>query len=180
MTSASAVLDFEAINRELGPKLMRKASAMCRGNYTFAEEAVQEALVAAWKYQASFTGGNVHAWLTTILKNKIVDARRPKRCNSFLHNSINLNDEGVSVKESFKALTYYPPDPHKVDVMEVVAKAIESLPEEYIPICKLRLLDGLQQKEVATKLAMPIGTVQSRMFRIMKTLRERVLSLLAR
>lgn len=175
----NATLDFEVLNRELGPKLMRKASAMCRGNYTFAEEAVQEALVAAWKYQASFTGGNVHAWLTTILKNKIVDARRPKRCNSFLHNSINLNDEGVSVKESFKALTYYPPDPHKVDVAEVVAKAIDTLPADYAKLCRMRLLEGLQLKEVAEKLDMPIGTVLSRMFRTMNTLRKTIKKMLA-
>lgn len=165
------MLDFDVLNREYGDKLLRKASMMCQGNHTFAEEAVQETFTAAWKNQEQFTGGNVHAWLTTILRNKIIDARRPNRRNSFLHNSIQLNDDG-GLKEDFKALTFTDPEPGKPDVMEAVEKAIETLPQEYVPICKLRLLEEMQQKEVAEKLNLPLGTVQSRMFRIAPRLRK--------
>jgi RNA polymerase sigma-70 factor (ECF subfamily) len=173
------VLDFELINRELAPKLMRKATAMCSNNHTFAEEAVQETLTSAWKNQAQFTGGNVHAWLTTILRNKIIDAKRPSRAKSFLHHSIQMDEDGT-MKEGFKALTFMPVDPDKPDVQAIVKKAIESLPQEYVNICKLRLLEGKEQKEVAALTGMPLGTVQSRMFRIMKTLRDRVLLAMAR
>jgi RNA polymerase sigma-70 factor (ECF subfamily) len=133
--------------------------------------------VSAWKNQAQFTGGNVHAWLTTILRNKIIDSRRPSRARSFLHHSIQMDDDG-SVKEGFKALTYFPPDPHRVNVTEVVKQVIETLPENSRDLLRLRLLEGMAQKDIAKTLNMPIGTVMSRGFRVMKDLREKLMLLL--
>ena len=165
------MLDFDKLQKEHGPKLLQKAMTKCHGNFTFAEEAVQETFVAAWKYRESFDGGNVGGWLHTILANKIIDAFRHKRSKSFLHLSIQ-HDDGGEVKEGFKKLMVEDPEPETKTVFQLVEKIIESLPEDSAPILKMRLLDGMQQKDIAAKLGIPLGTVMSRGFRVMKTLRE--------
>src|SRR4051812_6144315 len=58
------------------PYLLRFASLQLRDSHA-AEDAVQEALVAALAAEASFAGrSNLRTWLTGILKHKIVDAIR--------------------------------------------------------------------------------------------------------
>lgn len=168
-----ATIDFEAVTKDLVPKLLRKATALCSNNHTFAEEAVQETLVSAWKHQEQFDGKNLGGWLHTILRNKIIDARRPKRCNSFLHNSIMLDNDG-GMMEEHKALTTPAYEPEKMDVAAIVAKTIETLPAQYSEILKLRILDELPQKEVAARLGLPVGTIMSRSFRVMPTLKKRL------
>jgi RNA polymerase sigma-70 factor (ECF subfamily) len=60
----------------LRPYLLRYASLQLR-NPEAAEDAVQEALVAALAAEQSFAGrSNLRTWLTGILKHKIVDAIR--------------------------------------------------------------------------------------------------------
>jgi RNA polymerase sigma-70 factor, ECF subfamily len=58
------------------PYLLRYARLQLRDSHA-AEDAVQEALVAALAAEASFAGrSNLRTWLTGILKHKIVDAIR--------------------------------------------------------------------------------------------------------
>jgi RNA polymerase sigma factor (sigma-70 family) len=68
--------DFRAQLEALRPYLLRYASLQLR-DAAAAEDAVQEALLAALAGQASFAGrANLRTWLTGILKHKIVDAIR--------------------------------------------------------------------------------------------------------
>jgi RNA polymerase sigma-70 factor (ECF subfamily) len=68
--------DFRAEVEELRPYLLRYASLQLR-NPDAAEDAVQEALLAALAAHGSFEGrANLRTWVTGILKHKIVDAIR--------------------------------------------------------------------------------------------------------
>ena len=67
---------FAARVEEERPYLLRYARLQLRDSHA-AEDAVQEALVAALAGEASFGGrSNLRTWLTGILKHKIVDAIR--------------------------------------------------------------------------------------------------------
>jgi len=67
---------FAARVEEERPYLLRYARLQLRDSHA-AEDAVQEALVAALAAEASFAGrSNLRTWLTGILKHKIVDAIR--------------------------------------------------------------------------------------------------------
>jgi RNA polymerase sigma-70 factor (ECF subfamily) len=71
-----AETDFRKRLEELRPYLMRYASLQLR-DATAAEDAVQEALLAALAGESSFAGrANLRTWLTGILKHKIVDIVR--------------------------------------------------------------------------------------------------------
>jgi RNA polymerase sigma-70 factor (ECF subfamily) len=68
--------DFRTQVERLRPYLLRYASLQLRSPEA-AEDAVQEALVAALAGEAGFAGrANLRTWLTGILKHKIVDAIR--------------------------------------------------------------------------------------------------------
>jgi len=68
--------DFRAQIEALRPYLLRFASLQLR-DAAAAEDAVQEALLAALAGEARFAGrANLRTWLTGILKHKIVDAVR--------------------------------------------------------------------------------------------------------
>ena len=67
---------FRAQIESLRPYLLRYATLQLR-NPEAAEDAVQEALVAALAGEANFAGrSNLRTWLTGILKHKIVDTIR--------------------------------------------------------------------------------------------------------
>ena len=68
--------DFRSQVENLRPYLLRYASLQLR-DAAAAEDAVQEALLAALAGEANFAGrSNLRTWLTGILKHKIVDAIR--------------------------------------------------------------------------------------------------------
>jgi len=68
--------DFRAQLEALRPYLLRYASLQLR-DAAAAEDAVQEALLAALAGQAGFAGrANLRTWVTGILKHKIVDVIR--------------------------------------------------------------------------------------------------------
>jgi RNA polymerase sigma-70 factor, ECF subfamily len=68
--------DFRAELQALRPYLLRFASLQLR-DAAAAEDAVQEALLAALAGEASFAGrANLRTWVTGILKHKIVDVIR--------------------------------------------------------------------------------------------------------
>ena len=78
--------DFRSQVEGLRPYLLRYASLQLR-DAAAAEDAVQEALLAALAGQSGFAGrANLRTWLTGILKHKIVDTiRRQSREQRFLH-----------------------------------------------------------------------------------------------
>ena len=68
--------DFQAQVESLRPYLLRYATLQLR-NAAAAEDAVQDALLAALAGETGFAGrSNLRTWLTGILKHKIVDAIR--------------------------------------------------------------------------------------------------------
>ncbi len=68
--------DFRTQVEDLRPYLLRYATLQLR-NPEAAEDAVQEALLAALAGEANFAGrSNLRTWLTGILKHKIVDTIR--------------------------------------------------------------------------------------------------------
>lgn len=72
----TASADFRAQLERLRPYLLRFASLQLR-DAAAAEDAVQEALLAALAGEAGFAGrANLRTWVTGILKHKIVDVVR--------------------------------------------------------------------------------------------------------
>jgi RNA polymerase sigma-70 factor (ECF subfamily) len=121
-----------------------------------AEDLLQETFVRALRDVKRLDQlASPRAWLFTIARNLGMTALRKKRLASELPAQVSARAESDI-------------DP-RVDLMR---DAIARLPEPQREVLALRLRDDLSYEEIAAVLAIPIGTVRSRMHHAVKRLRE--------
>ncbi len=138
-----------------------------------AEELAQEIFLKAFenlhRYDGSFP---LVAWLIALARNLCIDRyRRFKREKSFRH----VSDEAVA------PMLASGDDPAaealKKERTKLLFWAISEIPEDLAEILVLRDLDGLAYEEIGAALALPEGTVKSRLFRaraeVARKIRER-------
>ncbi len=130
------------------PALRRYARALTRDAET-ADEIVQDTLVRALRSEHLFHGGNVRAWLYTILTNLNRNRLR----------SISRRPVLAPIKDG--DATTAGADTGSRDI----ARALEELAEEQRTALLLVVLEGLTYREVAEVQGVPIGTVMSRLAR---------------
>jgi RNA polymerase sigma-70 factor (ECF subfamily) len=130
------------------PALRRYARALTRDAET-ADDLVQDTLVRALRSEHLFHGGDVRAWLYTILTNLNRNRLR----------SISRRPTLTPIKDSDSAITG--PDTGSRDI----ARALEELADEQRTALLLVVLEGLTYREVAEVQGVPIGTVMSRLAR---------------
>jgi RNA polymerase sigma-70 factor, ECF subfamily len=130
------------------PALRRYARALTRDAET-ADDIVQDTLVRALRSEHLFLGGDVRAWLYTILTNLNRNRLR----------SISRRPVLAPIKDSDAAMTG--PDTGSRDI----ARALDDLGEEQRTALLLVVLEGLTYREVAEVQGVPIGTVMSRLAR---------------
>lgn len=144
------------------PMLTRVALALT-GRAADAEDVVQEAFTAAMAGIASFRGeSSVKTWLTRILVRQAALHHRLRR--RFLRVvGIRRERPGASAGHTGGA-----------DARMDVAAAIADLPPQQRQVVVLREMQGLSYDEIAQVLAIPTGTVESRLFRARRALAARL------
>jgi len=126
------------------------------GDVGLAEDATQQTFVQAWRAATTYDPSRaLGAWLTTIARRVAIDVYRRERRHRNLE-SINSSDS---------ALVTLPPSADQIyDVLEV-RQALQELPDHDRELIRLQHYDELTHTEIATRLAIPLGTVKSRSFR---------------
>jgi RNA polymerase sigma-70 factor (ECF subfamily) len=132
-----------------------------------AEDLVQDTLVQALQSFHRFTAGtNCRAWLVTILQH-VRSNRRRARVRRFT-----VEDPDDRIAET---VPFVPPVPqHLTD--ESLLAALRGIPEAYQDIILLCDVEELTYKEIAEVLAIPMGTVMSRLHRGRTLLRQHLAS----
>jgi RNA polymerase sigma-70 factor (ECF subfamily) len=155
--------EFEQVAMVHAESLLRVARRMTRNHHT-AEDAVQEALLSAWRSFHLFEKGtNCKAWLFKILIHLLnKNFSRPSLAIVDLPEHTVLENV-VPIRNSYEDLAR----------SDVIA-AIESLPEEQRMVLLLAALEGFTCKEIAIMLNIPIGTVMSRLSRGREDVRKRL------
>ncbi len=143
------------------------------GSEACAEDAVQNALILAYRGLVRYRGGSFDFWLLRILKNVCYDElRRQKRqpicaLEPWLHDDEEIETPGW--------LTDHAQNPTgQVEMAEldrVIQNGLRSLPPEYRVVIVLVDIDGLDYAEAARSIGVPIGTVKSRLARARLKLR---------
>ena len=141
--------EFRQLIQATIPALRRYARALTRDAET-ADDIVQDTLVRALRSEHLFHGGDVRAWLYTILTNLNRNRLR----------SISRRPTLTPIKDSDAAMMTGP-DTGTRDI----ATALESLADEQRSTLLLVVLEGLTYREVAEVQGVPIGTVMSRLAR---------------
>ncbi|HZU75878.1 MAG TPA: sigma-70 family RNA polymerase sigma factor [Dehalococcoidia bacterium] len=152
--------DFARLLEAEIPPLRRYARALTRDTAR-ADDLVQECLVRALAKKHLWQAGtNLRAWLFTILHNQRVSTiRRSVR-------------EGVSAPLEEMATTLrIEPSAGASILLRDLERAIAALPEERRQVILLVGLEGMRYEDVAKILAIPVGTVRSRLSRSRDRLR---------
>jgi RNA polymerase sigma-70 factor (ECF subfamily) len=146
--------------RELIPRMRRFALSLTR-NSSSADDLVQTSLekaLSAW--QGKRPEGDLRAWLFSILYRQFVDAHRRSRRYSRMLALFTSTEED------------YQPSVERTVVAQSTLGAFERLTTEQRAILLWVSVEGLSYKEVAAILAVPIGTVMSRLSRARQALRQ--------
>jgi RNA polymerase sigma-70 factor (ECF subfamily) len=157
---------FEAVALPHVDRLFRLAMWSAR-NRPDAEDIVQETMMQALKSFHRFqVGTNCRAWLVAILHHVISNRRRAVQRSPIVNDADNrLTD----------AIPFVPPLPERITDDDIL-DALRSVPEPYQQVIVLSDVEELTYKEVAEALAIPIGTVMSRLHRGRALLRAQLRS----
>ena len=135
-----------------------------------AEDIVQEAMLRALTYFASFKGVNPRAWLLQIVRNAAYTSRNLNHGVQFVPIG-ETTEPGIIASDD---LVSDADDPEmaliKARGERQVRELITALPIELRETLILRELEELSYKEIAEITRTPIGTVMSRLFRARRLL----------
>jgi RNA polymerase sigma-70 factor (ECF subfamily) len=167
---AGNVHAFGVLIRRHNAMLLRTARAILR-DHADAEEAVQEACLQAYRSLASFRGeSKLSTWLVRITANEAM-MRRRRRVRAA--GAMPMDDSADADERDGVSLAPGPEsEAVRADLHRLLDEHIESLPEEYRAVFRLRALQELSVAEVAAALGIPGATVRTRYFRACRLLRD--------
>jgi RNA polymerase sigma-70 factor (ECF subfamily) len=133
-----------------------------------AEDLVQETYLKALKGFASFQQGtNFRAWMYRILRNSFLTSRTGLKAGL----TVSLDNEEDKPAEPMAAETPETILFARLD-QQAIEKSLEELPVRFREIILLCDVEEMSYQEIAETLAIPIGTVMSRLSRARKAMRE--------
>ena len=140
--------DFRHSVETMIPALRRSARALARDS-DIADDLVQDTLVRALRSEKLFLGGDLRAWLYTILTNLNRNRRRSLARQPAM---MELHDTTADASGT------------EAEGRDI-SRALATLAEDQRAVLLLVVLEGLSYRDVADIQGVPIGTVMSRLAR---------------
>lgn len=163
---------FEQLMRRHNRRLFRLARATLR-NDADAEDALQEAYLAAYRAMGQFRGAAaVGTWLSRLVLNECLGRlrRQARRDNVIPMQSLH-DDTRVDAMTT--------PDHHspeqallRSELRALLERKLDALPESFRLVFVLRCVEEMSVEETAAYLEIPEATVRSRLFRARSQLRD--------
>ena len=151
-------------------RIFALTTRMCK-NPADAEEAAQEAFLAAWQGLRFFRGeSSFSTWLYRLASNACVDLlRREGRHRAAAGPSLNDEDAALDVPDDA-------PSPHalaeQAELRDQIEEGLAALPPDYREVLILREIHQRSYDEISEILSLDLGTVKSRISRGRKQLRN--------
>jgi len=162
-TGSGDKLAFSALYQATAAKLFGIALRIC-GRREIAEEVLQEAFVAIWERAKDYdpVRGSVMTWLVTIVRHCAIDQLRHQQSRPEGHSApeellntltaTGRSDVGAELRALQRCLDELDPQPRRAVL--------------------LAYLYGLTRDEIAARLAVPVGTVKSSLWRSLERLQR--------
>jgi len=165
---------FEIVMRRHNSALFRTARAILRDDAE-AEDALQDAYLAAYRNLAAFRGdARLSTWLTRIVINQALGRLRARRRD----NVVELHDDVVAIAdqaagETMNEAPAASPESEtmRAQLRRLLERRIDALPLAFRTAFMLREVEEMPVDEVAECLAIPATTVRTRVFRARAMLR---------
>lgn len=140
------------------------------GNQQLAEEITLDVFRRVWEKAASYREdrASVRTWLTSMTRNRAIDILRREGVRPE-HNSISWAD--LTIEPYAEGHTPETAVSQQLQKQKVHA-ALAELPEEQQEVLVLAFFNGYSHSQIATQLAMPLGTVKTRIRLGMQKLRH--------
>jgi len=158
-------ITWEEVARVYGRKIYNFAYRLT-GNPDDAHDLVQEVLLRVQRGLASYQPGSFEGWLWRITRNAFLDdiRRRNRRPTTPLPEEVDRWDAASSESADKEY--------DRISLGDDIQKALIELPLEFREAVVLCDVVGLSYEEIAVAVAVPIGTVRSRIHRGRRMLRE--------
>ncbi len=120
-----------------------------------AEECVQDVFVEVWRHAKRYDPARARpsTWLCAIARNRALDAVRSRGRRPVPQAEIEPSGSSPDTVDLLAA----------ADEAVHVAEAMATLQPAQLEVLQLAYFDGLSHSEIAAKLALPLGTVKSRL-----------------
>jgi len=161
--STSVPLNLELVYEKYSPTIYAFLLRMLR-NESDAGDALQETFIQAWKQLDRFQAGRgtICGWLLTIARTRALDRLRAARTRGRYEAAA-----GVSLHEH-ESMSLLALDAGRAKT------ALTRIPPQQRQVLELAYFEDLSHSEIALKLALPLGTVKTRISLGMRKLRELV------
>ncbi|MEW6285765.1 MAG: sigma-70 family RNA polymerase sigma factor [Chloroflexota bacterium] len=141
---------------------------------SLAEDAVQEALIHAFRHIRSFRGGNFKSWLARVTVNASYDElRRGKRHLGLPLEQFTNEGEEIESPEWMRDPVSGPEERAEMsELQRALHHCIKSLTPDYRLMVILVDMEGMSYEEAAQAARVPVGTVKSRLARARMQIRQ--------
>ena len=170
--------NFETSELPYRDQLFKTALRLTR-NAEDAEDLLQETYLKAYRHYTSFQPGtNLKAWLFKILKNTFINEYRRRKQVPPQVDFADLEETFESVLANKNSSATRTPEDELLEssLDSEVRRALVGLPHNYKVVVLLADIEGYSYKEIAEILAIPVGTVMSRLYRGRRLLERALLS----
>jgi RNA polymerase sigma-70 factor (ECF subfamily) len=170
--------DFENAELPFRGQLYKTALRLTRSAED-AEDLLQETYLKAYRHYASFQPGtNLKAWLFKILKNTFINEYRRRKQLPAQVDFAELEETFESAVINANAAAARSPEDELLEASldGEVRRSVTALPHNYKVVVLLADIEGYAYKEIADILAIPVGTVMSRLYRGRRLLERALLS----
>ena len=168
--------DLEAFNRLVlaYQDLVYTQAYRMMGESEAAEDAAQDAFIAAFRKLGSYRGGSFKAWLLRIVTNLCYDElRRRKRRPTTPLEPIDNDDEEIESPRWLSDPNGTPEDQtERLELARALQRCLDQLPPEFRAVVTLVDIQGMDYIEAAESMAKPLGTVKSRLARARMRMRD--------
>ncbi len=131
-----------------------------------AEDVLQDAFINVWQRAGSFDPARASpiTWLVTLTRNKAIDRLRAKgkRVMTPIETAPDIADDRPDAETCMLA----------AESDARVLACIETLPKGDATLIRTAFFDGATYAEIATRAALPLGTIKSRIRRALLKLRD--------
>ena len=152
-------------------------AARLTGNRVDAEDLLQETMLRAYAGFSSFRcGTNLKAWLHQIMSNAWVSKYRASQRRPLEQLTGEFTDSQLVVNGGHMRGGSRSAESEALEPLfeDAIAAALASLPRKSQVVLQYACVDGLQYREIAALVGVPIGTVMSRLHRARSQLHLRL------
>lgn len=175
ITETQLILLLKAKNEQALPVLYEKYGMALFGviyqiikNQQIAEDILQDVFYKIWVNAAQYNAkkGRLFTWMVRIARNAAIDEKRSKRYKNSLKTYDLYDNQAAVEKNSFIV--------QNIDMIGV-RELIEQLNTKYRVIIELIYFQGYTQVEASQELAIPLGTVKTRVKKAISYLKKWVI-----